>query len=479
MRDLSFATSGAYKRGYNVMAEEEERAEWQHTANRDYFSQEDARRAPKISHSPSSSSSKSESDVAPDNAGRGLDHPSPIDKPYSDPPITMKWWLNPQPNLGRHKDFTYEQLNVLEADLEVLSSDFVNKTPKISDSDQMKKEFCYQFVIKNNDSSSVEKPWQVTATCVKNEHDPGKPELKAVTGYQLQRNTNKKDLGEFWYLEDKFMGLDSFNCLVPEQAMKLSSDLGSDWVGSEKTEPWWRSAGQDELASLVAQKSLENIENCDLPRPQAKHFRKGPSARTECFDHDGVSASSNQMVDTDFSNLEKYNCESLTTDLSLQNLDQAFSHSTGNSTTKDEIDNDPSKIELLEALCHSQTRAREAEEAARQAYADKEHIIMLFFRQASQLFAYKQWFHLLQIENLCLQLKNKNQPISSLFPDVLPWVPHKGRQVRKARHKAGKRKRSKQRSEIRKCAVAFAVGLGLASAGLLLGWTMGWLFPRL
>lgn len=155
-----------------------------------------------------------------------------------------------------------------------------------------------------------------------------------------------------------------------------------------------------------------------------------------------------------------------------------LSQSTGNSTTKDEADNDPSRTELLEALCHSQTRAREAEEAAQQAYADKEHIIMLFLRQASQLFAYKQWFQLLQIENLCLQLKNKNQPISSLFPGVLPWVPHKGRQMKKGRHKAGKRKRSKQRSEIRKCAVAFAVGLGLASAGLLLGWTMGWLFPR-
>lgn len=324
MRDSNFATGRIHKRVGNVMAETEERAEWQRTANRHYFLQEDARRAPKVSHSPSSSSSKSEPDVAPDNTGHGLKHPSPIDKPYSDPPMNMKWWLNPQLNLGRHKDFTYEQLNALGADLEVLSSDFVNKTAEISDSKQLKKEIGNQSVIKNNDSSSLEEPWQFTATCVKNEHDPVKPELKAVTGYESQRNTNKKDLEEFWYLDDKFMGLDSFNCLAPKQAMMLSSDLGSDWVGSKKTEPWWRSAGQDELASLVAQRSLENIENCDLPRPQAKHFRKGPSACTDFFDHDEISASLNQMIDNEFSNLEKYTCESLTTEISLQNVDQAL-----------------------------------------------------------------------------------------------------------------------------------------------------------
>lgn len=127
----------------------------------------------------------------------------------------------------------------------------------------------------------------------------------------------------------------------------------------------------------------------------------------------------------------------------------------------------------MEALCHSQTRAREAEKAAKQAYTEKEHIITLFFRQASQLFAYKQWLRLLQLENLYLQLKNKNE----LLPSVLPWVPSKGRQMRKGQHRTGKRKHGKPRHELCKSVVAFAVGLGLAGAGLLLGWTMGWLFP--
>lgn len=73
-------------------------------------------------------------------------------------------------------------------------------------------------------------------------------------------------------------------------------------------------------------------------------------------------------------------------------------------------DDDPCKAKLLEALCHSQTRARVAENAAKQAYTEKEHILKLFFRQASQLFAYKQWFKILQLENLLLQTEDDLSP---------------------------------------------------------------------
>lgn len=128
------------------------------------------------------------------------------------------------------------------------------------------------------------------------------------------------------------------------------------------------------------------------------------------------------------------------------------------------------KEELLKALCRSQTRAREAEKAAQQAYNEKEHLLDLFFRQASQLFAYKQWFQILQLENLCLQLSNKNNPLLNIFPAAIPQVSCKVKYLKK-------RKRNNKRYGIGKFAVAFAVGLGLAGAGLFLGWTMGWMFP--
>lgn len=105
----------------------------------------------------------------------------------------------------------------------------------------------------------------------------------------------------------------------------------------------------------------------------------------------------------------------------------------------------------------------------------------IVFRQASQLFAYKQWFQLLQLENLCYQIKNnKGQPISTLFPVMLPWVPQKTRKLRKNLQKAawGKRaKRGRPRCDISKYAVVFALGLGLVGAGLILGWTVGWMLP--
>lgn len=143
-----------------------------------------------------------------------------------------------------------------------------------------------------------------------------------------------------------------------------------------------------------------------------------------------------------------------------------------------------SKAQLMEALCHSQTRAREAEKAAKQAYSEKEHIVTLFFRQASLLFAYKQWFQLLQLETLCIQFRKNDQQISTLFPLVLPWTtsgneskPQKNFLDKGAKDKRGE-KRHQPEHDMTKYAVAFALGLSLVGAGLLLGWTVGWMLPH-
>ena len=131
-----------------------------------------------------------------------------------------------------------------------------------------------------------------------------------------------------------------------------------------------------------------------------------------------------------------------------------------------------SKAQLLEALCHSQTRARQAEEAANKAYDEKEDMITHFLKQASQLFAYKQWFHLLQLEN---SLRNrKYQPIYTYFPDFVPWIPIKGKQQKKGRSKT--KHNSSPRYKIGKSFGSILLGLTLVGAGLLLGWTLGWLF---
>ncbi|XP_057489699.1 uncharacterized protein LOC130775598 [Actinidia eriantha] len=302
------------------------------------------------------------------------------------------------------------------------------------------------------------------------------------------------------------MNLDSFD-LASEEPEKLCSDLESHWIEAEKTVPWWPKADKDELALLVPHKSLEHVENCDLPRPQMKNFGRAACAGPRCFYQDKiVDSSSDQTADKRISKLGDYAQGSPTQQAWMKHsalqvmLGAHRLGRTGHSgncflyllTMNGAVPNlgktwaDLNKTQLLEALCHSQTRAREAEIAAQEAVNENEHIVMLFLRQASHFFAYRQWFHILQLENLSLQLKNKDQPTSvhsrllSMSQISYHGAPFKGRQMRKRqRYKPTKRKLYPPRNGLRKCAVAFALGLSLAGAGLFLDWTMGWFFPAL
>ncbi|GAV66179.1 hypothetical protein CFOL_v3_09689 [Cephalotus follicularis] len=428
------------------------RASWQCTANHSFF-QEEGRRNMKVC--PSSTTYKLESDEAPGNAANVSDHSNPAHmhlKCSSDLPPDMEWRLHLHPKFENQKDNICEQPNALGAEVNISTAASVNKSAKLSQDHQIMKYYDHNF---------AGQPRKVSATSAKTDQDIGMQELKALLSDDVQK-TPKKDIGEFWYPDDhlhlEFNG-------VSELPKTLSSDFDSHWLGAEKAEPWWRTAREDELASFVAEKSRENIENCDLPRPRIKHFIKGLSAFHKNIGHGEMLASSlDWMGEMGLSSLANYDggrhnhvCgdekQSTVREMRLSlnysgrllsgnddndtaNKNQAEPHTSGNG---------PSKAQLLEALCHSQTRAREAEKAAQAAYTEKEHIITLFFRQASQLFAYKQWLLLLQLENFCIRLKDKSQPFSTLFPATLPWVPEKGRQIKKGWQKAGKRKHSSPR----------------------------------
>ncbi|CAK9151595.1 unnamed protein product [Ilex paraguariensis] len=478
-------------------------AEAKANCNRSF--QEDARGAPNLSRGPSSSS-KSESDGSPGNAANSKDIPVQgcirYNQNFSSPDLLpdTKWWLHRHTNLEHLKDNSHEQLNAVESELEVLSSGFVSQSLKFGGERQFITEYCPPNGSKIV-AGSCDQPWNIFPTNLTIEQDSGMSELKDVI-VNPQKTSTTKVMGELWDADDNLMDLDSSDCIVTKQPEKLSSDLESHWVEVQKTEPWWRTVDKDELPSLVSYKSLESIENCDLPRPQAKHLGKAPSAFTQCCVQDKVVNSSYRMAEKEISNVAdsaqgtaasvstvgtqgSVGAEGFSQHSSDRPLRFTFSNKDSFSSTKEDEsetqhrhNSDLSKAELLEALCHSQTRAREAEKAAQQAYDEKEHIIKLFFRQASHLFAYKQWIHILQLETLCLHLRNNNQPISTLFPNLLPRVPRKGRQLRKGRNRAAK-KRQPPRHKLNKSAVAFSVGLSLAGAGLLLGWTMGWLFPAL
>lgn len=200
--------------------------------------------------------------------------------------------------------------------------------------------------------------------------------------------------------------------------------------------PWWQMGEKDDFTSFVTKKSNSFIEKYGLPKP----------IYTGSF-------SKPQMIKCNQSAISQVEVE--------------------NVTNKPIREIDSSKSKILEALCHSQTRARKAENAAKEAYAEKEHVIKLLFKQASQLFAYRQWIYLLQLENLCYQMKNKN---SNTIPSKNGKL-HKNLKVPLAKGKRTRTRRGVGRHEhnIGKYAVVFMVGLGIVGAGLLLGWTVGWM----
>ncbi|KAK9145644.1 hypothetical protein Sjap_005547 [Stephania japonica] len=490
-----------------MMAAAEARAAWQRTANR-CFVQEDAKRAPKLACCPSSSSSsKPQVDAGSGDAAQPTEQPIAGFVPLnwnssnSNLPPDTRWWLQLQPNYVHHQDFTREQLNVLDIELEALRAQEVCKTSKVCEETQTTKEENSHVGSTKDCDSSLDPRSGVFAACMKHEFDYAKQELKAVNTHSTHQPLKQKDLGEYW-CRDKDLDFDPLNRFLSKEPHKLF-DWESPWNGSEKTEPWWRAVDKDDLAYLVAQKSLDHIENCDLPPPQNMNVIRSPFSCLECFEKDKnfLPSSLDREVSTccysrscltcskengkRWSHSEQrsfpYGTEKPFSLKPIRSASSTDSHSSTNNDLPETVHtsgSEPSKAELLEALRHSQTRAREAEKAAQQAYNEKEHIIKLFFRQASHLFAYKQWLQILQLETLCLQLKNKDQPISSLFPVLLPWMPYKAGQWKKSKHKPKKDKRGgRSRYDISKYAVIFAVGLGLAGAGLLLGWTMGWLLP--
>ncbi|KAI5422047.1 uncharacterized protein LOC127076091 isoform X2 [Lathyrus oleraceus] len=232
---------------------------------------------------------------------------------------------------------------------------------------------------------------------------------------------------------------------------------------SSCAQPWWKTTDIDELAYLVSQKLLNHVENCDLPPPPRKIYLEAKENLDSGLIHREMEPSSNR------GNF-------------YISFDKSSSYDAIHESDTDEnFEGDQSKAQLMEALCYSQTRAREAEELAKQAFAEKEHIVALFFIQASHLFAYKQWCRLLHLEGLNTQIKNSHTSVSTL--DALPSMSivgkkplmRKGKIVDDKHEKLGKLKNDVSTTYD----VAFALGLSLVGAGLLLGWTVGWMLPRM
>ncbi|THU59538.1 hypothetical protein C4D60_Mb07t03150 [Musa balbisiana] len=499
------------------MAAAEARAAWQRTANR-CLVQEDAKRAPKLACCPSSTP---QNDLGNGNTAIARDNSVPNLMPLNRNSMNAnlspetKWWLQLQPNFGYQKDFIFEQLSSLEDEVDEDTETMVptskldlESLPIDSNNFALKKE-----------ESILEPPSMVSSTVVMRDSETMVKEIKTATSNPQRLPKRKAPVSDYFHKKNELLDMESVDQLSLKSPEKASSDLEAPWTGSNNSEPWWRIADKDELALLIAQKSMQqHIENCDLPKPRETiHVPKNLSS-SENMDKCGnfqsslgrklsaaVSNANEHSHNTfSFANSDNKNLSSDERGYMLHDSEKLYrqgpitlafdalfeyvfdltiicSHTPGYVNNEQHEDNhtsehDLSRAQLLEALHHSQTRARIAEIAAQKAYDEKEHIVKLLFRQASHLFAYKQWLRVLQLDNIFLQLKIKDHQIATIIP-VLPWMPLKGKLSGKCN--ITRKGSKKHKHHICKYAVAFAVGLGLAGAGLLLGWTIGCLFPTI
>ncbi|CAH8387011.1 unnamed protein product [Eruca vesicaria subsp. sativa] len=372
-----------------MMAAGEARAVWQRTVNR-YFVQEDAKRAPKLTTScqTSSSSTVSSKQVEESGSSRPV-----VDPQNQSSPCAGFMPLHPNPHLLPHNTrlWGHHHLHHIQ----------------------------------------------------QNQNEPVKTSLE--TEVEGGKSESFQEFVELMETRESYGSVGNDESSEKKLTSELAFDPSSPWnpLSSEKAAPWWRTTDKDELASLVAQRSLDFVENCDLPTPQKMNRSYYGSPRS--FDSD-------VLRDRFASNHERVTSRG---------------NSFKNRTEEASSESDLSKSELLEALRRSQTRAREAENMAKEACAEKEHLVKLLLKQASELFGYKQLLQLLQLESLYLQIKSKKIEDNKETPPVsIPWSNTKAR-------KPGRKRRSKRSKP--NGFVDLALGMSLVGAGLLLGWTVGWM----
>ncbi|GAA0166338.1 hypothetical protein LIER_21514 [Lithospermum erythrorhizon] len=327
---------------------------------------------------------------------------------------------------------------------------------------------------------SIDRQCKVIENYVRLEQNSTKEELNIIIGDDLHKPPENKHkiCSKDTYTKD----LDSYICQDSQSSGKECSELDYYLKAVENSEPWLYTSDRGDLSSFVSYRSQAHVENHDILGYQIF----GRSSTACSYNYDKVKDKTESYMATEtHSTLGNLASAIMDEGMTPSNPIECSTNSSAKVNRNDglnasnqtipgtevQLEHNVDRLHLLEALCHSQTRAREAEKFAQQNCDEKEQIIKLYFRQASQLFAYKQWVEILRLENLILQLRNSGVYISANFP-----VRTKGRQTRKGKRWTEKRNNGKPKTETGNSFIAFAIGLGLAGAGLLLGWTIGWMF---
>ncbi|CAM0912248.1 unnamed protein product [Alopecurus aequalis] len=476
------------------MAAAEARAAWQRAANRCVV-QEDRKRAPKLACCPLSSEQQQKHGTNNGNCKTSEDRHISNFVPLSsnptnfDPPRDIRWWLHLQPNLGIQKDLASDQRYLLGR--EINDKEAKDSVPESKHEEPL---LC-EYLNPENNEDAFGPPWMISTDFGKNDSGIGSEELKTIDSYfqvplKCRGNLSVSDcLCE----NKKILDFKSSGPPPSKNPVKANFDTDTSWKEGEKAHPWWQITDENELASLVAERAMQNIENCDLPRPsQTVRVHGTESYKQENMGEYAGSSSpiirgshsypgQSKNIQSSYSSTDELH---LSNDGVWQHHERSNAHRSGHpeSESKQKCPNPSERAQLLEALRHSQTRAREAEMSAKEMYNEKDDAVQLLLRQASHLFACKQWLKILQLENICLQLKHKHKghQIATLIRE-LPWLAVNEKSEPNQERKDWTKRKGKRQTKGGGFhdAILFAFGLGLAGAGLLLGWTLGWLLPML
>ncbi|KAH7416074.1 hypothetical protein KP509_14G074000 [Ceratopteris richardii] len=283
----------------------------------------------------------------------------------------------------------------------------------------------------------------------------------------------------------------------------------------------WRTANSKELAALVSQKGQTYLENCDLPSSQSSLSWKGPLSScnlTSSKDIASFSSPADRASLTSMLSRQESTFTGKPASTGSCGLQHTLEHcpcvsqpqpvhcslpwSSAYRRSEDQVAwkmrNRAHKHELEalgEALCHSQTRAREAEKMANKVLQEREKLTGLLFRESWTAHTYKQWVQTLEMENLLLKMSygsdmewlgSELSDICSLCGINVNPLKHPRKNVSQvmghnfSRDWVGNHRKHGCASESSvwlRCTIglAFALGLSFAGAGLVIGWSMGWI----
>jgi hypothetical protein len=104
----------------------------------------------------------------------------------------------------------------------------------------------------------------VSTTLMKQTSETASEDFKTLSGYSQVSLKCRGNSNNLLHEDKEFK---TFDPLFPKKPQMARYEMDAPWEEDRKSQPWWQVADEDGLASLVAERAMQHIENNDLPKP--------------------------------------------------------------------------------------------------------------------------------------------------------------------------------------------------------------------